>query len=186
MCNCSDYWLTFQVPGYDHCNNEQKTCANDLYYQVFNTGDFIMNNCLAKCPLECHKEYIYLHQSFYKYPEDKYIEELKKNQLLLSKYANETDFRNSLASNVAKVTIYYDTLTYTIIKEEAKVTWVKLLGNLGGHLHLFLGISFMSIVEIVEIFVHFLLFAFYRAKSRLLFLRKEIAPQKEQTTTIKF
>ena len=191
MCNCSDFWLTFQIPGYDHCNGEYQTCANDLYYQVFNTGDFIMNYCLEKCPLECHKSYIYQHQSFFKYPDDRYIEVLKRNEMLLSKYANESDFEYNLASNVAKVTIYYDDLSYSIISEEAKVTWVNLLGNLGGHLHLFLGISFMSIVEVFELLVQIMLYAYYRAKNRSFHLKPYLSRwncckrNKQNTNTIK-
>ena len=109
--------------------------------------------------------------------------------MLLSKYANETDFQNNLASNVAKVTIYYDTLTYSIIKEEAKITPVNLLGNLGGHLHLFLGISFMSIVEIFELLVQLLLYVFFRAKNRPFyykpFFSKVNAIAVREKTTIK-
>ena len=169
ICNCSDHWITFQMPDFDKCNREYQTCANDLYYQVFNTGDFIMNYCSEKCPLECHQEYMYQQQSFYKYPEEKHLEVLKRNEMLLSKYANESDFEYNLASNVAKVTIYYDTLTYSVITEEPKVTWIKLVGNLGGHFHLFLGISFMSVMEIVELLVQIMLYAYLRAKNRSLF-----------------
>ena len=165
VCNCSDYWCTFQIPGYDYCNNAYQTCANNLYYQVFNTGDFIKNFCLNKCPLECQKSFIYQHQSSNTYPDESRLKMLKKNPLLLSKYANESDFKYHLAKNVAKVTIYYDKLAYTVVEEQPTLDWINLLGNLGGHLHLFLGISFMSVVEIIEILIRFTWYTYIRYTS---------------------
>ena len=49
-----------------------------------------------------------------------------------------------------QVLVYYDNLAYTHIEEEAKMTAEDLLGILGGHLHLFLGMSMLSFVELGE------------------------------------
>ena len=148
------------------CNGEKQICANDFYYNEFNTGNFIKNNCLQRCPLECQKDYMYNRQSFYKYPEESYVENtLKKNAMLLNLYKNETDFQYNLESNVAKVTIYYDSLSYTIVEEQPKFNWKTLLGTLGGHFHLFLGMSLMGVVEFIEIGVQFIFYLYYSKKN---------------------
>ena len=50
-----------------------------------------------------------------------------------------------------KVIVSYDNLYYTSVDEVPSMTLNDLLGNLGGQLGLFIGISFLSLVEILEI-----------------------------------
>ena len=73
--------------------------------------------------------------------------------MLIDRYSNQTDFTVNLASNVAKVSIYYDELSYTEVKEAPRMTWDELLGKLGGHLHLFLGMSALGFVELFEVLI---------------------------------
>ena len=154
LCNCTTIWINYQEKGYEYCFNEQQTCADDFYYQTFNIGDFIVNNCINKCPYECNTHRYDNYQSFYKYPEPLYLENtLSKNQMLIDRYSNQTDFTVNLASNVAKVSIYYDELSYTEVKEAPRMTWDELLGKLGGHLHLFLGMSALGFVELFEVLI---------------------------------
>ena len=51
------------------------------------------------------------------------------------------------------ISIYYEDLSYLMIEEKAKISAEDLLGKLGGHLHLFLGMSLLSFVEVVELTV---------------------------------
>ena len=89
--------------------------------------------------------------SFYAYPHPLYLDKhLKKNQMLNQKYANQTDFTKNLASNVIKLSVYLDTVDVTEIQEKERMSWRDLLGSLGGYFHLFLGMSLISFVEIVE------------------------------------
>ena len=156
-CNCSLYWINYKMPGFDYCFDGYLECANSFYYGVFNVGDFIAKNCLDKCPLECNKQRFDNYQSFYKYPDLTYVQEtLQKNAHLIRKYSNQTDFTRKLATNVVQFSIFYDTLTYHQAKEEVRITWDILLSILGGHLHLFLGMSLMSFVEIGELLVRML------------------------------
>ena len=47
--------------------------------------------------------------------------------------------------------INYDTGSYIKVSEEPKMSGEDLFGEIGGHLHLFLGMSLMSFIEIVEL-----------------------------------
>ena len=78
----------------------------------------------------------------------------------MSRYANQTDLTVNLASNVVKFSIFYDTLTYTEVKEEPMIRWSGLLGSIGGYLHLFLGMSLLSFAEVYELFAELMVFRF--------------------------
>ena len=55
----------------------------------------------------------------------------------------------------AIVNIYYEELSYTSIREYPKITAYKLLGNIGGLLSLFLGISLITFGEFLEFLYKF-------------------------------
>ena len=61
-----------------------------------------------------------------------------------------SDFTNHLSENVVKFTLRYDAISYRVRIEEKKKTWDRLLGEIGGHLHMFMGMSLLSFVEIFE------------------------------------
>ena len=165
-CNCTNYWIDYHPDGdYDYCYGESKTCADTFYTHTFNTGSFIADHCIAKCPLECHKTVFKNYQAFYAYPDALYVNStLQTNTVLIEKYSNETDFTVNLASNAVSFVLFYDLLSYINVEEEAKITWEILMGQLGGHLHLFLGMSLISLVELFELVVNLLLLSYFRAR----------------------
>jgi len=93
-------------------------------------SNFIKANLVEKyseyCPLECDS------MSF-----TFYISTSNRKQ-----YTNDTNLR-----------IYYKSLKYTSITQQAKVKWQQLISNLGGYLGLFVGLSFASLFEITEIII---------------------------------
>ena len=172
-CNCTNYWIDHKVEGGDHeyeycLSEEEKACAKTFYEDVFNVGTYIDEHCIAKCPLECHKQTFDNFLSYYSYPEATYVsQELQTSALLLALYSNQSDFTTSLASNVVEFSVFYDTLSYTKVEEEPKITWDALMGTLGGHLHIFLGMSLLSFIEIFEFVSELILLAFYIRKNKV-------------------
>ena len=158
-CNCTAYWVNFRIENYGPCMSvEQQACADAFYTKVFNIGSFIQNNCLDKCPLQCKKHRFDNYQSLLSYPDPTYVNKtLRKNAKLLSHYTNHSDFTDNLGQNVVKFSLLYDTLAYFEIKEEEKTRWYTLLGSIGGHLHLFLGMSLISFIEVFELTAQFML-----------------------------
>ena len=163
-CNCSDYgsfYYKVGVSDFNYCFNDQWTCCDRFYYETFNAGDFIQTHCNDKCPRECTFHRFDHYQTFYEYPDETYVERvLLTNEKLVSRYGNHTDFTVNLASNVVKFSIFYETLTYTEVKEEPMIRWSGLLGSIGGYLHLFLGMSLISFAEVFELFAKFMVFCF--------------------------
>ena len=159
VCNCSAPWSIYQPSGYRTCTTADLDCFNNFYYLVFTIGDFIQNNCLDKCPLECQNHHYQVFQSMYAYPEPLYLEQTLKNvPMLASRYSEQADFTQRLESNVVKFSVYYDALSYKEVREEAQITWYGLLATIGGHLHLFLGMSLLSFIEIGEVVFQLILF----------------------------
>ena len=71
---------------------------------------------------------------------------------MVSKFANETiDFGKNLQINVVKFSVFYDSSMYSVSKEKAKITLDDLIGSIGGHLHLFIGMSLLSFIELIEL-----------------------------------
>ena len=52
-----------------------------------------------------------------------------------------------------RLNVFYETMTYTSTTESAAVTTETFISNLGGTLGLFIGISILSFVELVELAV---------------------------------
>ena len=167
-CNCSNYWIGYQPPGYEFCFGEGKTCADNFYTTMFNEDTFVFDNCIAKCPLECHHNVFRNYQASFAYPDPLYVNTtLKTNTVLMEKYSNDTDFTINLASNMVQFEIFYDMLSYINVEEEPTITWEILMATLGGHLHLFLGMSLVSLIELIELAISLLLLLYFRVKKNL-------------------
>lgn len=73
---------------------------------------------------------------------------------------NESDaiyFNKSFdSSEIAVVNIYYQNLGFLSITENPTISLVGLFSNIGGIASLFLGISLIALVEIIEFFLNIL------------------------------
>ena len=152
-CNCTALWSTDRVSGYNTCNYRQHwDCAKPYYFNEFLLGDYSARHCNYLCPVECTTSWLDKFSSFYAYLDKFYAEKvLKKNSLLNARFMNHTDFNPNLASNVVKFSVSLDTTSYAEVNEQPVEHWDALFGELGGFLHLCLGMSILSFVEIVEV-----------------------------------
>ena len=65
-----------------------------------------------------------------------------------------------VAGDLFVFSIFYEDLKYTLISQQPKMHFIDLISNIGGSLGLFVGISFISFLELFEIlieiiFIHF-------------------------------
>ena len=155
-CGCNSYDLQLRVEGYDLCLvAKDRNCSSEFYANTFLSGSFISDNCLDKCPLECSQSILTPKMTYYNFPslQDAYVQEF--NAQLIDKYANQTDFNTyqQLQQNLVELIFYYDSLSFTTVEEKPDITVDKLVGTLGGHLHLFLGLSLLGLVELIEFVV---------------------------------
>ena len=129
----------------------------DENYKLFQSDKYIQDKCLPECPLECNISNYLTTYSLSSFPTDMHLNIFNSNQALLAKYnANRTySSLNELAENLVKINIYYDKLTYTLIDEFETTTMPTLLSNIGGTLGLYLSVSVLSIVELIEVIIEF-------------------------------
>jgi hypothetical protein len=129
-CNCS--FKNLDDYPYKKCryNSELKDC----YKKFMN----ILNNqdkdqiCSEYCPLEC----------------DSFSYDISINS------------QSYVAGDLFVFSIFYEDLKYTLISQQPKMQFIDLISNIGGSLGLFVGISFISFLELFEIlieiiFIHF-------------------------------
>jgi hypothetical protein len=158
-CNCFDYSVSFRFPDMKICHNKQQfDCTNNFYYNKFILNDFIDVNCLKKCPMECTKMKFNNYLSYSTYPSDFYVNSIR-NEKTFSKYFSmnhKNDFDMNLKNNLVKLNVFYDSLSLVTLKESPTMTIIDLFSSIGGTLGLFLGMSILSFIEFIEIFLIYL------------------------------
>ena len=136
-CGCMSYFMPAPPPlsrSEEGNETQQRFCTTpderscaDTFYSELNERGVIDAHCgRNKCPLECNKRRLSTTVSFY--PVEAYV------------YIPNTVFK------LASVNVVYDSLIYTIIEEQAAMSFASLIGLLGGHW----GMSVLSIVSLIE------------------------------------
>ena len=173
-CGCNSRRLAYQVSHVNACSlYDEVNCAEA---KVWKAIEWLDASCSELCPLECARSVFaaaaginYGSQAVYEY---NYVGVLGRvfwcqynaivrgtpvpsvercGQLLNVVVSNFSYF----SSNVVQLAVNYEALAYTWSEEEPKMSGEELFGVLGGHLHLFLGMSLLSFVEVAELLVIF-------------------------------
>jgi hypothetical protein len=131
---------------------EDFSCMHQAH-STFTSNSNYLDKC--DCPIECERTYFQYTSSIAEFPTLKY----SKYLMNASMFVNSNLTYQELKESVARVEIFYDELKQTIISESIKTELSDLIANLGGTLGLFLGLSFLSLVEFVEILLQALLVA---------------------------
>ena len=166
ICKCYD--LAFSLLTYNQppcMNTTQNKCVVSFYSKFFSNE--YKENCTKDCPENCNrisynvftsssnfptlnnKDY-YLNYSLFKWIRE-YVNE-SANGDLNEKQKQQMEL-SLLKSSIVSLKIYFEDLSVTLIEESPKTELVDLVASLGGNLGLFIGISFLSLVEFVELFI---------------------------------
>ena len=100
-------------------------------YKINFVSNHLLRKCSEYCPLECDTMYYSIGYSLGSYKWPK-----------------------------VKFRVYFVDSSHTVINQKAKILPIDLVSNMGGILGLFIGISFLSLIEIFEIFIEFFLIYF--------------------------
>ena len=73
------------------------------------------------------------------------------NSILKSKFPEVQLTYDLIKQSVLALNVFYDNLAYTEITQQPKMQIFDIISNVGGLLGLFIGISFLSVIEIFEI-----------------------------------
>jgi hypothetical protein len=141
----------------DHWLNLYKTFSFDKFWDFYSTfikGE-IKKVCTPLCPLECDSIKYETSISFTKF---------SKNEF-------KTLFEiNGSTDGLIWVDIYYENLEYTSITQLPKMNVLDLISNIGSNLSLFIGISFISFAEIIEILGEIIIILFEKKKKKQSFM----------------
>ena len=136
--------------------------AQDFYEQD------LMKKCSPFCPQECESTTYSLSVSHSFFPNQKFSDFLITQPTIQAKFKHSKTFKNGsilfednsdhidkdeLRKSMAMININYDDVKYTLVSQVPKMTFEELLANIGGQLGLFIGISFLSFIEIIDILV---------------------------------
>ncbi len=144
------------------CNFSLDDLDEDIYRKAEDL-DKMISDCIGKffkesktyelcsnlyCPLEC----------------DSYAYDLSLNSHTITGYGNISKMNDSFYmfntfENVSKsfyaLRVYYEDLKYTLIEQKPKIELFGLISNVGGTLGLFLGFSFISLLELINLVLNF-------------------------------
>ena len=165
LCGCNTRRIGYQVPNIQACSIvDELICAVNVWSSVESLNEF----CSSKCPFECSQSLFkidinYAEQSIVKTDFGFLIDNsywCPYYIVYFNSYHNncETNFIFSSIDTtyfflvIVQFSIKYDSLSYINLDEEPKLSGEELLGIIGGHLGLFLGMSLLSFVELVELF----------------------------------
>jgi hypothetical protein len=66
---------------------------------------------------------------------------------------NVANSKNLTLNDLVYFTVYFEDSAYTSISEIPKMSFLDLIANIGGNLGLFIGISFLSFAEFIELLI---------------------------------
>ena len=112
----------------------------------------------SDCPLECESEFYTLTTSSLDYPTMIYAKMLANQSQILKRFNNIPPTYEEIKQSIVSVSINYNELDYTQIKEIQKITLIDFVTNIGGTIGLFMGLSFLSFFETVDILLETIFF----------------------------
>lgn len=147
---CQCYSAMFaKYANFDICSSdEQIMCSLNAEQDYYASNDEF---CTSVCPTECNTvEYEYL-TSLADFPSRPFGDALLQDQAVVSKFKFANVTFDDLKRRVLSVNLFYSTFDYSEISELESTKIVDLLSSMGGTLGLFIGVSILSFVEIVEL-----------------------------------
>lgn len=152
-CNCIDTSF-YSLPNKTFCLD-----VKDLICDLSSFLEFFSNNnwkseCGNNCPLECESQNFQLTVSTSVFPSKAYANQLINHSTLLNRYYGNATSQvtlDQLKNNLLAVDIYYSDMKYTSIEEIEKTSFLDLVAGVGGTLGLFIGMSFLSFFEIIDV-----------------------------------
>lgn len=121
--------------------------------------------CTLQCPTECNTINFVQSIALARYPSKWLISQSGESRI---------DPADRLIVN-----IYFSQMSYTLIEETPAMTVDQLLALIGGSLGLFLGVSFLTLVEAVEFIYYSCLYCFIRKRNSRLKHREKFPVKKE-------
>ena len=138
-------------------NQDFRCFSNTLNLILKDSQPFLK---ICDCPIECEYYFYKYSSSFAEFPSRKYLPYLINAKLIKSIFNNSLndslDTFDILRKSIARIQIQYEDMMQTFITEYPKIQSADLVSSVGGIFGLFLGLSFLSFIEIFDLLFRFL------------------------------
>jgi hypothetical protein len=137
-------------------SKEELDCRRNLDSTYFQTRRFD-GRFDADCPLECDTEELEMRASLENFPTNYYGQYLLQNNLNFNRsyvnLKNVTFDLNYIKRSVTRIHFYYSKIGHELLVEVESMSVISLLANTGGMMGLFVGMSLLSMIEIVHVLI---------------------------------
>jgi hypothetical protein len=157
ICNCS---IPFLLDLYNvSCENEGEVlCAYNALWDDIIPIEATIRECISKCPLECNSTQFTFTLTSQAYSGILFEALVKSNKVYSNDFTQTPITEETTSNKFVQVILYYDSLTYTQSTDTPSMDIMALLGNIGGTLGLFLGVSVLSLCELMNLLVECFIF----------------------------
>ncbi len=117
-------------------NMNRSDCVDEIYQKFLHEQNEIPNECIEYCPNEC----------------DSINYKIKLNSFIIDdQFLNINNYSRSISDNIVNLAIYYPNKQYTLISQIPIMQVFDLVSNIGGIISLFIGFSFLTLVEFIDV-----------------------------------
>ena len=167
-CGCIDLEAPFlkNSTGVQHCITlTQVECLLSVLTSFYANTEKL-ENC-KECPLECSSTEIGYGTSYTTYPNIAYANYLKNNSVILNNFDNDYSLitPSELRESILAVNIYFEKFDVFDEEHSKKTLPGDLISSMGGYALAFMGFSFLSLVEIVDVIFKAIFIIFKHKKS---------------------
>ena len=137
--------------------------------------NFDMKDCVEQCPHVCSSTSYDLRISYGEYPSSNYMHNSIRRKIgsAFFNWAFKVDEKSNLNSldlardSLVELFVYFDEIKYTEITEAPTTTFVDLIASIGGTLGLFIGVSLLSFVELIELILEIIAIFWVNYKTKM-------------------
>ena len=126
-------------------------------------NDYVKKTCLPECPLECNTTYFTYATSMHILHGNPFVDLIQAKAILMSDFAVREMDENTARKSIAKINVFYESLSYEQSEEAPKIDFVSFVANIGGNMGLFLSVNLFSFAEIITTLIK--VYFFQRKKS---------------------
>ena len=160
-CNCTDSSLLFLFSFHEShkmcLTPNEIACMLKLYEARLLRDEFFKENCLQKCPPECHMQEFDISLSSNQLIANYYLDYLKSNTHLVEDFVNSEEINlETTRQSFLFFNIFYKSLSYSTSIESPEIDIVWLLIGIGSYLGLFMGLSVFSLFEFIQVLIEIL------------------------------
>lgn len=162
---CSDPYLPFFDKSFAVC---PRTDLNLYRNESLLDADVNYERCLDMCQIDCDEFRFQYTISNSEFPTLNYVDVIKKKPQLKDKFRDDElndQYRAAIKNSMVAFNVYYQTDLYRSIVDNAKMEQTTIVSQVGNYTGLFLGASFLSVVEICGLGLNIML-AYKNQKSK--------------------